>query len=175
MPDEKNYELVDGHLEELSGSSRSSRFGGKIYSRLDAYAEANDLGYVWPSDTGFQCFPDEPYKIRKPDVSFIGRDRLPADIDNQGYIGVVPDLVVEVISPNEYGYGIEEKVADYVKAGVPLIWIIYPETGVTYVLRADSSARRVRSDEELSGESVLPGFALRLDSLFGSGPKSTAL
>ena len=76
LPDEKDYELVDGYLVERHMSSLSSWVGGRLLIRLGAFVEDDDLGTVWPADNGFQCFPDAPGKVRKADVSFIRRERF---------------------------------------------------------------------------------------------------
>lgn len=166
MPDEKAYELVDGQLREREGCALSSWIGGLIYAPLSAYARAHGMGLVWPADNAFQCFPSDLDKVRRPDVSFIRRERLPADILRQGYVQMAPDLVVEVISPNEQGYEIEEKISDYLSAKVPLIWAMYPTAPVVMVYRPDSSVSRLNSKDELSGEQVLQGFTLWLADLF---------
>ena len=69
-------------------------------------------------------------------------------------------------SPNDEVYELEEKVEEYLRAGVRLIWVIHPEVRVIYVIRADGSCLRIRSGGELSGEDVVPGFRCPVDALF---------
>jgi Uma2 family endonuclease len=166
LPDEKNYELVDGNLVECNVSLLSSWVGGKLYGRLDAFAEDNDLGTVWPADNGIQCFPDAPGKVRRPDVSFVRRERFSTDDLIEGYLRIPPDLVVEVISPNDLAWEVEAKVEEYLRAGVPLVWVIDPHTRTVRVHRADGTAGRLRQEDELSGEGVIPGFRCAVGDLF---------
>ena len=98
MPDEKNYELVDGHLVERNMSALSSWVAGRLHRYLDIHVEEEQLGWAFPEGTGYQCFPAAPNKVRKADVSFIRRDRLPADAWTEGYLSIPPDLAVEVVS-----------------------------------------------------------------------------
>src|SRR5262249_45589048 len=100
MPDEKSYELVDGRLVERKRGAEASRVGGKLYSRLDLFCEEHDLGKVWRADNGFQYFPHAPGLVRRPDVSFVKRGRLPGDVSPDGWVRIPPDLAVEVMSPN---------------------------------------------------------------------------
>jgi Uma2 family endonuclease len=168
MPEGKDFELVDGRLVERSMSALSSWVGGEILFRIRLFLKDNPVGLVWGADNGFQCFPDDPNKVRKPDVSFLRRERIPSDLMQQGYVRVAPDLAVEVISPNENAEELHEKVSDYLNAAVALIWVVYPESRVISVQRADKTGSRLTIDDELSGESILPGFALRLETLFES-------
>jgi Uma2 family endonuclease len=162
MPDGKSYELVDGHLVERNMGAKSSRVGGKLYSRLDRFCEEQDLGMVWPADNGYECFPNAPGLVRKPDVSFVARGRLPEDEEPDAWIKIPPDLAVEVISPNDRVYDLDAKLADYRKVRVPLVWVINPESRTATVYRADGSVRILFEDDELTGEDVIPGFCCPL-------------
>ncbi|HEX8203442.1 MAG TPA: Uma2 family endonuclease [Isosphaeraceae bacterium] len=166
LPDEKDYELVDGNLVERNVSLLSSWVGGRLHIRLGAFVEDNDLGTVWPADNGFQCFPDAPGKVRKPDVSFIRRERFSTDDLIEGYLRIPPDLVVEVISPNDLAWEVEAKVDEYLRAGVRLVWIIDPHTRTVRIHRDDGTASRLRPEDEISGEDVIPGFRCAVRDLF---------
>ncbi len=110
------------------------------------------------SEAGYQCFPHDPGRVRKPDVSFIRYGRLPGGVLPKGWIRIRPDLAVEVASPNDLVDELDEKLADYDKAGVPLIWVIYLGSRQVMVYRADGTVNRLRENDELSGEDVIPGF-----------------
>jgi Uma2 family endonuclease len=158
MPDSKSYELVDGRLVERNMGAESSEVGGNVHFQLRLFCRDHDLGIVWPADNGFQCFPHDPGLLRRPDVSFIRRGRLPGDVAPEGWVKIPPDLVVEVISPNDSAEQLEEKLDDYQKAGVPLIWVIYPRARKARVYRLDGPVSELTEEEVLSGEDVVPGF-----------------
>jgi Uma2 family endonuclease len=158
MPDGEGYELVDGRLVERKMGAESSRVGGRLFSRLDRFCEGHDLGIAWPADNGYQCFAHAPGLVRRPDVSFVRQGRLPGDREPKGWIKINPDLAVEVVAPNDSAEEVEGKLADYRKARVPLVWIIYPEARAARVHRIDGSAAYLLEDDELSGEDVIPGF-----------------
>ena len=170
MPDGKDYELVDGELVERNMSALSSWVAGQVYLRLGNHVMANDLGTVWPADNGFQCFPDAPGKVRKPDASFIGRERYAPGQLGDGYVRIAPDLAVEVISPNDLAGDVEQKVDEYLAAGVRLVWVADPTTQTVRVHRSDGTAARLRRGEELSGEGVIPGFRCVVGDLFPPVP-----
>jgi Uma2 family endonuclease len=168
MPDEKNYELVDGHLVERNTSTLSSWVAGELLFLIRSYCQTNPRGWVLPEGTGYQCFPASPKLVRKPDVSFVSQDRLPpkAKASWEGYLKIAPDLAVEVISPKDLAYEIDRKVIDYLAAGVPLVWVIHPETCAVSVHRRTGPWGWLQEEDELSGEDILPGFRCRVGAIF---------
>jgi Uma2 family endonuclease len=172
MPDRKNYELVDGHLVEKTLSQLSSWVGGRLFSRLDRFLQEDPLGWAWPAELGYACFPDRPNKIRKPDGSFIRRERMPEGPTSEGYVHIPPDLAVEVVSPNDLWHEVGAKVEEYLAVGVSLVWVIDPELRMAYIYRRDGTVSRLRETDELSGENVIPGFRCPISSIFPPRPES---
>ena len=172
MPDGKDFELVDGELQERAMSTLSSCVAIRLIIRFGMYVEVEGLGWVFDSENGYQCFVDSPRTVRKPDVSFVRADRLGVEEIGDGWLRLVPDLVVEVISPNDLMYEVEEKIEKYRAAGVPLIWVVVPPTRSVRIIRGDGSSSTIREGDELSGEGVVPGFRCRVADLFP--PRTTA-
>jgi Uma2 family endonuclease len=158
MPDEKNYELVNGQLVERHMGAESSEVGGNLYFQLRLFCREHDPGKIWPADNGYQCFPHAPGLVRRPDVSFVKKGRLPGDLSPTGWIRIPPDLAVEVVSPGDSAEELEEKLDDYRRAGIPLVWVIYPRLRIARILRLDGPDVVLSEDDELSGEDVIPGF-----------------
>ena len=123
----KSYELVDGQLVERNMGAESSEVGGNLYFQPPACSAGSGISGNWPADNGYQCFPHALGLVRRPDVSFIRRGRLPGDVSPDGWIKIPPDLAVEVVSPNDVVEELEAKLEDYQKARIPLVWVIYPE------------------------------------------------
>ena len=94
------------------------------------------------------------------------------EVWEQGHVLIYPDLAVEVVSPNDLAYETQEKVEEYLRAEVPLIWVIYPQDHVVLVYRKDGSTARLCDGDELSGEDVVPGFSCRVHDLFPDVPQS---
>src|SRR5262249_18541301 len=104
------------------------------------------------------CFPDAPTKVRKPDVSFIKRGRLPGERLPKGHAPIAPNLAVEVLSPRDFSTRTNKKIQEYLQAGVSLVWIIDPEMRIVRVHRKDGFITELHENDELTGEDVLPGF-----------------
>ena len=166
LDDWHRFELIDGQLVERNMGGQSSRTAQVINRLIDNYADNQRLGLVFTADCGYQIFTD-PHKVRVPDGSFIARGRLPNDQPPPGHVRIPPDLVVEVVSPNDLAWMIDEKVADFLAAGVRVVWVVYPATRTVHVYRPGAEAKRLTAGETLSGEDVLPGFACAVAQLFG--------
>jgi Uma2 family endonuclease len=166
MPDSARFELIDGNLVERNVSVLSSLVEILVALRLAEFATNSQLGLVWGSSLGYQCFPQSPNKVRKPDVSFVRRDRFEASSLEDGFLKIRPDIVVEVVSPNDGKYEVDEKIEEYLSIGVPLVWIVNPETRIVEIHRLDGTVTKLHASDEISGESVLPGFLCPVANFF---------
>lgn len=157
------FELVNGELEELAMSSRSEWLGGRIFRRIDEWADANGTGYVMPQNS-MRRFGAAHF--RKPDALFVRKGDLPEGLTD-GVLEALPTLVVEVISPGDKIEPFERKLADYRAAGIPLIWVILPATRTAHVYRRGSPVPEfVGPEGVLEDAELLPGFQLSLARLF---------
>lgn len=157
-------ELVDGILVEKDVSYKASRLAAKLIGRLQPFVERHNLGVV-AGEQGFLRLAKG--RVRGPDVSFIGWDRLPGGREPEEPIpGLAPTLAVEVVSPGNTKKEMEEKLRDYFRSGVPLVWYVYPEREQVVVYRGPESQTLLGEGDTLDGEEVLPGFALSLAELF---------
>lgn len=166
MPDAKCFELVDGELVEKNVSVLSSLVEGIVYRRVADYCDAHQAGEVWPGTLGLQCFSDAPNRISRPDVTFVRKDRFKPAYFPDGYLTIAPDLVAEVVSPDDTAYEMDEKVEQYLAAGVALVWVVNPETKIVEIHRKDGSVTKLHVHEQLAGEDVLPGFGCPVQTLF---------
>ena len=166
LPDERDFELIDGRLVERNMGALAVWIENVLANLLTTYCQQHDLGWVFSSGMGFYCFPDRPNTVRRPDVSFVSRERLDPKTLGRGYIQLVPDLVVEVISPTDNVYELDEKIADFLQAGAKLAWVIHPEQRFVRVYHPNRREIHLLEDDELNGEAVIPGFLCRVSSLF---------
>ncbi len=165
MPENAGHELVDGEIVEVPMGFDSSWMSGRLLVRATAFVEEHRLGLVAPQETGIQVWADDPDRVRKPDFLFLKAGRLPRGPLPAGWLNVVPDCVAEVVSTHDRASELERKLGDYRRAGVPLIWVIYPEPLKAYVYRLDGSVTELGPDDALDGEDIIPGFHCPLASL----------
>jgi Uma2 family endonuclease len=159
----EGYELVDGQLVELKMGAEPSWIGARLWRQLDAHCEATKAGWAFIPDAAYRCFPNRK-TVRKPDVSFVRWGRFPGERPPRGDATIAPDLVAEVVSPNDLVYELDEKVEQYLAVGVRLVWVINPLTRVVIVHRLDGTMAKVREGIDLDGEDIVPGFRCSLTS-----------
>ncbi len=161
-----DYELIRGELREMSPSGAEPTIVAlNIGSPLHDFVARHRLGRVTGADGGFVLFANRT-SVVAPDVGFIRRERIPRDFDYQHYFPVPPDLAVEVVSPSDSLAEVMEKVALYLEAGVPLIWVVVPRRRVVMVYRPGHQQRTLTENDELDGEEIVPGFRLSVRGVF---------
>lgn len=165
-PDEKNFELVDGQLVELKMSMESSWIAGQFFLQLSLIVQQSDLGWVFPEGTGFECRSTGEVRIRKPDTSFILKSRLPDGPTKKGYGKSVPDLVVEVVSPNDLAYEVNEKVQEWLAEGVSLVAVVWPSTRTIVVHSSDADPHLFHESDQLQFPKMLPDFNVKVSQMF---------
>jgi Uma2 family endonuclease len=164
LPDGDHYELIDGIPKEKPMGARSDEIAAAVISALHMFVRQQRLGHVYGSQTGFRCFANN--RVRKPDSAFVAAGRLPNDRSPEGDIAIAPDMVIEVVSPNDTYEEVTSKVMDYRTAKVKLIWVISPETKTVLIRRLDGTCTELDETGTLSGEEVLPGFTCPVAELF---------
>jgi Uma2 family endonuclease len=166
MPNDKDFELVDGRLLERKMGNKSNWIATNFAIVLSQFVTNARLGWIFTSEAGFRLNAARPNNVRKPDVSFVRFGRLPDEEPAEGYDYLAPDLVVEVISPGDTVRELEEKIDEYLQAGVRLVWVLNPDLETVKVLRPDGTIVVQRGNDDLTGEGVLPGFRCKVSELF---------
>ena len=161
-------ELVDGVLVEKPMESLKSLVAIEVAFALRRYLEEHPLGVVLGADGLLQIGPK---LVRGPDVSFISWERFPErTLPTERVWAVVPDLAVEVLSPENTSAEMARKVNDYLTAGTKVVWIIDPATRTAVVHSAGGPGTASPAVIDASGElhegEALPGFLLKLATIF---------
>lgn len=160
----KVTELIRGQLivREPPGTWHGA-VSARLTARLSVFVDERGLGLVFGQDTGFKI-ESKPDTVRAPDVAFVARERLDA-VHERGYAALAPDLLAEIVSPDDRPGEILAKVAAWLEAGVRLVWVIDPLRKVARVYRPDGSMTSLEEEDALDGEDVLPGFRCGLKGL----------
>jgi Uma2 family endonuclease len=161
---EGRWELIEGELVEMPPSSRrSSRIGSQFVTELSIYVRPRGLGEVHGAEGGFVIFPQRPM-LRIPDAAFVRADRLIGQAEER-LLHLAPDLVVEVISPNDRLPDVLAKVEMWLDAGVRLVWLVDPAARTVTVHEPGHAPWLVHENESLTGGVVLPGFRFSLNTV----------
>lgn len=162
------YEVVDGKVvEKPAMGAYEVEVASYLQGLIDTFARANGLGRA-VSDMLFRIDPRRRLE-RRPDVAFVAKERWPIErrAPKTSAWEIVPDLAVEIISPNNKTVDDARKLEDYFRAGVRAVWIVYPDVNKVYVYASPTEVTILALGDELDGGAVLPGFRLGLRELFG--------
>jgi Uma2 family endonuclease len=167
MGDIGRCELIYGELIMMSPAGAEHGVVASRFARyLSEFVEQNDLGVVFAAETGFKI-ETGPDLVRAPDASFVRKARLTHPLP-RGYFPGVPDLAVEVLSPEDSKREVAEKINMWLAHGTKLIWEADPRTMTVTVHQVGQEAQRLTQADSLTGEPLLPGFVLPLTKIFKS-------
>lgn len=163
------YEVVDGVVvEKPAMGAYEIEIASILQDMLGPFARSQRLGRV-VSEMLFRL-DVERKRDRRPDVAFVSHQRWPIErrAPRTAAWEVVPDLAIEVLSPNNKTVDDAAKLEEYFQAGVRAVWLVFPEAGKVYVYTSTTSVTILPRESTLEGGEVLPGFRLALAELFGT-------
>jgi len=163
FPD-KSVELIRGRvLVREPPATRHGVIAGKLLHRVSDFVYSRELGVTCAQDTGFKIGSD-PDTVRAPDVAFVASSRVKL-IPESGYAELAPELVAEILSPDDRPGEVLAKVSAWLSAGTKLVWVIDPRRAEARVYRQDGSVSILARDAILEGDDVLPGFTCPLQEI----------
>ena len=158
--DLEGYEYIKGELIPMAPTSVEHGYiSVNLSSLLHLYVRENQLGRVL-SETGFRVGE----RVLIPDIAIISTDRLPDDQNKA--CPVPPDLAIEVVSPTDSSYRVEEKAFIYLEVGTQLVWVLKPRSKTVTVYRSETEITVLTRNDALSGEEVVEGFCCQVAELF---------
>jgi Uma2 family endonuclease len=170
---EKYPEPADGSKQELvrgkvitmpPPKARHGIICQYIAMMLGKFVYSAKLGWVATNDTGV-IIERDPDTLRGADVAFWSIEREP--VMPEGYFESVPDIAVEVLSPDDRKKAVREKLQDYVSSGVKLVWVVDPEIRIVTVYAGSMRGTELDENETITGGDVLPGFSCKVADFFG--------
>jgi Uma2 family endonuclease len=171
VPDEfdnrDRYEIIDGVRVEMPPmSADSTGIAADLEYALTASGLANNSGKAY-SDMLIRL-PLPVDRQRRPDVIFVPFSRWAkgTPLPRTNAWDVLPELCAEVVSPTDLAEELWDKVTEYFRAGVRLVWVVYPRQQHLLVFDSPTQARVLGRADVLDGGAVLPGFRLALAELF---------
>jgi Uma2 family endonuclease len=169
--EEALYEIAYGKRVELPPMSiYAVRMASRLSSRMDLFAVEHQRGTVVTE--GLFILDAERDLRRRPDVAFVSAESWPLDreLPEEGDWQVVPDLAVEVLSPNDLFAPVLAKLREYFEVGVRQVWVIVPSEKQVYVYDSPTQTRILSEADELDGGVILSGFKMAVAALFQRRP-----
>ena len=168
VADDELYEVIDGiRMRTPPMGVFAVWTASELHAYLAYFARTQGLGRAI-TEALFHL-PAPINRDRRPDIAFVSYERWAKNrpmpqTDNAW--DVVPNLATEVVSPTDKADEIEQKIAEYFRAGVELVWIVYPLQSKIHVYHAPTEISVFTRADVLDGGSVVPGFRLVLAELF---------
>jgi len=161
--------LIGGRVIEVPMTRRS-------YSHSSTEAQLAHLLHKWRATSARQWIiasgeagcrlrriPDTVVGI---DVAVFSQNAAPQPDDKTTLFTRAPILAVEILSPSDMLEHVQEKISDYLAAGVPLVWIVDSRFRTVVVHRPDAAPEMFSGDEELIGDPHLPGLKVLVKDVF---------
>ncbi len=160
------HELVQGVLYRMPPTGFDH---GRIESLFSAFltihVTTNQLGQVASGDPGF-IIARNPDTVIAPDVAYISHERLKSAISTDRFLTIAPDLVAEIVSPNDRPREVQEKVERWLQFGVQAVVVIDPKSQTLTVHQSLDQKRIYGLDNTIDLNFVVPGFSLPMRQLF---------
>lgn len=153
------YELDNGRLLTMPPPGDvHGAVQGNFSEAFKSQGERKGLGKA-RGEVGVILWRD-PDRLVGPDATFITSASLPLRRSPEGYLLTLPELVVEVRSKNDTQAELERKIADYLQAGVIVVWVADPESRTVTEYRKGQPPRVFGENDILTVEDIIPGFQL---------------
>lgn len=163
----EHAELVAGRI--IKGMPTGHEHGdieAVIAALLVMFVRQAKLGKVMSGEVGLYT-QRNPDTVRAADVLFISNGRY-AMVTSGSFLDVAPELIIEILSPDDAWRTVDKKLREYFAIGVVLVWIVNPESRTITAYRSMTDVREFGESDMLTGDEVLPGFTIRVDELFSS-------
>lgn len=167
LPAEKPYrELMDGEvLQKPMPNRRHGRLVAYLIYLLQAYLERVPEAVV-ETEVRYKS-PDGDW-VFLPDISVVAAGRPAAAGDP---VEGVPDLAIEVLSPDDRPGRLQRKIGHYLDSGVTLLWVVDPEEETVTVWSTGGPTLSFSGDDTVTAKPVLRDFSLEVRALFDRVPK----
>ena len=167
-PEGRLYELIHGTLVEKAMGAKESIVACYIIGIVQPFVRALDLGFLMGADGAVRIMPGIVYM---PDVTFVRWSKLPRrEIPDDAVLGLVPDLVIEVLSKGNTRKEMARKLGHYFQCGVERVWYVDPKRRTVEDFSSPTDRLLLTEDDTLDGGAVLPGLRIPLKTLFADFP-----
>ena len=153
-------ELIDGEIVEKMPTEEHGSIALNIGAELRAYLRTIRKG-IAGTEVRYQTGKDER-NSRLPDISIRIANR---PLVKDGAVIGMPDLAVEIKSPDDSLKEMREKAEYYLANGTQIVWLVYPHQRCVEVYTLDT-IELLCADDVLTGGDLLPDFSLSVAEIF---------
>lgn len=157
---ERLLELVDGEIVEKVPTQKHGICAGNIYGYFWTFVKKTRSGRV-VMEVRYRT-PQDKRNSRIPDVSYTSGN---APIVERGSVQQMPDIAIEVKSPDDSLKDMRAKARYYLANGTKLVWLVEPQKRFVEVYTLDEEQVFIEG-ETLDGGEILPGFGMPVSAIF---------
>ena len=160
------HELIHGVLYRMPPTGDEHGYvTGNFFGWLFQHVKTNQLGELFAAETGY-VVQTNPDSVIAPDCSYIAKDRWSTSQITGKYLRTAPDLVAEIVSPNDRPREVQEKVERWLQFGVQAVVVIDPKSQTVTVHQSLDQKTIYGLDNTIDLNFVVPGFSLPMRQLF---------
>jgi Uma2 family endonuclease len=158
---ERLFELIHGEIIEKMPTEEHGYIAALLITILNNFVMPRKLGIV--AVEARHRVPGDAYNALMPDVSFSAG---PRPLVREGAVLQMPDLAIEIQSPDDTVKAMREKAAYYLANGTRLVWLVFPRKRYVEVYCPGEEMEVALGGDVLDGRNVLPGFTLSVEEIF---------
>lgn len=159
-------ELVKGEVIDVPPPSYThGKVCFKVAFALGTHVVPRDIGHILTNDSGIVTERD-PDSVRGAGVAYFSYERVPKNVTPRVYPDVSPELVFEVMSPDDVFREVMAKADEYLAAGVLLVFVIDPDRQQAMLFRKGELGTLFGPADELVFPGVLPDLRIPVRPLF---------
>jgi Uma2 family endonuclease len=159
---DKLFELIDGEIIEKVPTEEHGVINVSLSTEIKLYARQHGGRVAAEARHGM---PNDPYNDRIPDIAYTSPERAQALV-KQGTVPQMPDLAVEVKSPDDSYAKMRRKAAYYLENGSRMVWLVFPEKRQIEVYSENGDLKILDENDSLDGGNVMPGFTMPVPAVF---------
>jgi Uma2 family endonuclease len=158
-------ELIEGEIVSMSPTKvEHGRIEFRLAQLIGQFVDQDDLGVVMVGEVGVYVERD-PDTIRAADVLYISHERL-AEATPNDFLDVAPELIVEIVSPNDrYAY-IQTKIEAYLAIGCDIVLLVEPVSQTVRLYRSPTQVQILQTEDRLTLPDILPGLEIPVSDIF---------
>lgn len=169
LSNEQPFELIEGRIiYKMANGYLHGEILHIIFGLLNAFVSQHSLGRVYMEMTFIYSARSNWVRgSRVPDIMFYEKNRFEnykqTITDKNLPLAIVPDLIIEVLSPTDNLLDVQDRIMFDFDNGVKQIWLIDPQKRGALVYLPDANRpTRFGEDGVLSAPAILPNFELHL-------------
>ncbi len=168
------FEIIDGEVvPKMPNIYAHGKLSNQLSTLINVMMQGQgvafvEMTFVLPDSYGSSWVAGS----RIPDVMFVLQERIEAYEESMPDFGdkpliLIPDIVIEVVSPTDKYSDVQAKADRYLADGVPLVWVFDPVTQ-TVTQHTGDGISIYRVEDTLTAEAIVPDLQIVLKDIFGS-------